>query len=304
MSRLPDTDSTDDPDAPVCPSQAAWDALDASERAAWRARLGPMPLEAQPPIGDPHIDAERLVEDAVGSWFKRRGRRAYIGRGITVYYPEAARFAPDFFVVLDAEPGPRTSWVVAHEGRGLDFVLEIHYAGDRHKDMVANVVRYARLGITEYFVYDVRNATLRGWRLENEPDRYVPVMPQRGRWHAPHLGVELGLVDGRLRFWVEGNLLPLRDEIADTLAAALDAAILRAEAEIATARAEAERAQAEAERAAAEIAAARAEAERAAAELADVRAEALRAKAEAERAAALEREVAALRARLEKTSPG
>lgn len=256
MEPRPSADQARDPGAPLCPSRAAWDALTPAEREAWRTRLGPMPLEAQPPIGDPHIDAERLVEDAMGGWFKRRGRRAYIGRGVTVYYPEAPRFAPDFFVVLDAEPGQRTSWVVVHEGRGLDFVLEIHYAGDRQKDMIENVERYARLGIPEYFVFDVRRGTLRGWRLGDEPGAYVPLMPQRGRWLAPNLGVELGLVNGQLRFWVEGNLLPLREEIEDALAKALDTAIVRAEEEIAAARAataaEAERAAVEAERAAAE----------------------------------------------------
>jgi hypothetical protein len=55
--------------------------------------------------------------DALGNWFRAKRRRAYIGRGITVYYPERQRFAPDLFVVLDAEPGPRRTWVVNREGR-------------------------------------------------------------------------------------------------------------------------------------------------------------------------------------------
>src|SRR5262245_36984624 len=42
------------------------------------------------------------------------------------------------------------AWVVAEEGKGLDFVLEVLHKGDRNKDLVENVERYAQLGIPEY----------------------------------------------------------------------------------------------------------------------------------------------------------
>lgn len=45
--------------------------------------------------------------------------------------------------------------VVADEGKGLDWVLEVVCHGDRRKDLVENVKRYAALGIPEYFIYDV-----------------------------------------------------------------------------------------------------------------------------------------------------
>ena len=75
----------DDPAAePMAPPTEVWARLSPGERAALRLRLGPMTIEASPPVGDAHIDVERLVEDAVGGWLRRRGTRAYIGRGITV----------------------------------------------------------------------------------------------------------------------------------------------------------------------------------------------------------------------------
>jgi hypothetical protein len=40
--------------------------------------------------------------------------------------------------------------VVSAEGKGLDWVLEVHVGGDRKKDAERNVARYARLGIPEY----------------------------------------------------------------------------------------------------------------------------------------------------------
>jgi hypothetical protein len=141
------TEFADDPDAPVAPTLEVWAGLPPAERAAWLTRLGPIPWEAMPPIGDPHINAERDVEDALGGWFRRRGLRAYIGRGLTVYYPGQPRFAPDLFVVFDVEARDRTTWVVPAEGRGLDFVLEVHASGDRAKDMTRHREWFARLGI-------------------------------------------------------------------------------------------------------------------------------------------------------------
>jgi hypothetical protein len=87
---------------PTAPSQAAWDAMTPEARAAALAALGPMPdHEASPPEGDWHIEAVRVSEDALDGQFQKRGRGVYIGRGITVYYPEERRFAPDLFVVPD-----------------------------------------------------------------------------------------------------------------------------------------------------------------------------------------------------------
>ncbi len=248
---------------PIAPPTEVWQRLTPSERTALLARLGPMPQEALPPVGDPHIDAERLVEDAVGGWIRRRRTRAYIGRGITVYYPAEPRFAPDFFVVFDVEEGQRTSWVVDREGRGLDFVLEIHFAGDRAKDLATNVERYARLGIPEYFVFDVSRERIYGWRQAERPGTYVPILPQGGRWRSESLGAELGLVGGALRFFVDAALLPLATEIQAELSRALDDALKRAEREARRAEDEARRAEDEARRAEEEARRAEEEARRA-----------------------------------------
>lgn len=257
---------------PMAPPTEVWQQMTDAERRRVLATLTPIPEELMPPVGDPHINAERIAESSLGGWFRRRGRRAYIGRGITVYYPRERRFAPDFFVVFDVLEGERITWVVDHEGRGLDFALEILFDGDRKKDLERNVVWYARLGIPEYFVYDARKGSIHGWRLEPGRSVYTPVVPQGGRWRAPHLGAELGLEGGRLRFYLDGARLPIADEIEEALAAALDRALQRAEDEARRAEDEFRRAEDEARRAedearradalAAEVAALRAELER------------------------------------------
>jgi Uma2 family endonuclease len=236
----------------MAPSLAAWAAMSEVERNAVLATLVPIPThEALPPESDAHIDAWMDAADALGNWFRAKRRRAYIGRGITVYYPERQRFAPDLFVVLDAEPGPRRTWVVNREGRTLDFVLEVHSHGDKKKDTQRNVTRYAELGIPEYVIYDTDRRTLTGYRLAPDAREYTPVLPQLGRWSSGVLGLSLGVRDGRLRFFDELHVIPFQRELNDELEKALLQAEHNAAAEAERAAAEAERAAAEAERAAA-----------------------------------------------------
>ena len=285
------SESAPSPLAPRAPSAEAWRALTEAERAAWLQRLGPIPArEALPPEGDAHLDAWLDANDALGNWFRAKKRRAYIGRGLTVYYPEEPRFAPDLFVVLEAEPGRRSSWVVSHEGRGLDFALEVYVSGDKRKDSLLNVARYARLGIPEYFLYDAVNCSLTGYRLPAGATKYVPIVPQMGRWPSEVLGLTLGISDRRLRFFDELHVIPFERELNQELMKALN------EAEVARmAQAEA-RAEAEAARMAEATA-------RAEAEVARMIEATGRAEAEA-RADALQAELTSLRAQLRDPSPG
>ncbi|MEO5725894.1 MAG: Uma2 family endonuclease, partial [Byssovorax sp.] len=127
---------------------------------------------------------------------------------------------------VDVDPHQRTTWVVATEGKGLDLVIEVHVAGDRAKDYKTNVERYARLGIAEYFIFDVRALDLRGHRLApaegKKPRAYRPILPQRGRWASAVLGLDLAIDGGKIRFF-HGNA-PLLEaaELADNLGKMLD----------------------------------------------------------------------------------
>lgn len=60
-------------------------------------------------------------------------------------------------------------------------------------------MRYAKLGIPEYFVYDVANQRLRGYRLSDRAREYTPIMPQGGTWSSAVLGLELGCERARGR---------------------------------------------------------------------------------------------------------
>jgi Uma2 family endonuclease len=207
------------------------------------------------------------------AFFESTGRRVYVSSELAVYYPAERRFAPDLFAVCDVETHKRGKWVVSHEKKGLDFVMEVHVLGDSRKDLELNVARYARLGIPEYFIYDRGRQRLHGFRLPHAKARtYEAVLPSGGRLPSRVLGLDLVLEEDRLRFY-QGTayLLESRELVArlERIVQDVEAKADRRSRELAEAeeraRAFEERAAAEAERAAAEAERAAAEAERAAA---------------------------------------
>jgi Uma2 family endonuclease len=221
------------------------------------------------PEGDDHVDGAVGTRDTLRMLYHRSGRKIYVGSGVSVFYPEEERFAPDVIAVTDVEPHNRSSWVVSAEGKGVDFALEVLVSGDRRKDLEGNVVRYASLGISEYFIFDRRKRHLHGYRLASPGLRtYTPIVPQVGRYASRVLGLDLSIVGARLRFYVDTAMVLQSDEIIHALEESVEGMALAREEEAllredAERRAEvAERAREGAERAREEAERAREEAER------------------------------------------
>ncbi|HYI02113.1 MAG TPA: Uma2 family endonuclease [Hyalangium sp.] len=237
---------------PQAPSQQEWDAMSPAERERVLAALPGEVTDAEmsPPEGDRHFRAKVRALDALRGYFTRQRRRVYLAAELPVYYPAERRFAPDLLAVLDVETHERDRWVVSAEGKGLNFVLEVHVGGDRKKDAEQNVERYARLGIPEYFIYDRGRQRLLGWRLP-APDAkvYAPILPQHGRYASEHLGLELQVEDGRLRFWAGHAPLLESEEFITRLEELMAGLQQRADEEARRAQEEAQRAQEEARRA-------------------------------------------------------
>ena len=230
-----------DPRDPRAPPQAIWDALDEAARQRVLAALpSEIPL-AEPPEGDHHSLPKYESRSTLDEHFRRLGRSIYLGSELPVYYPGEAMFAPDLIAVLDVDPHLRDHWTVSHEGRGLDFVLEIHVRGSAKKDFEDNVLRFARLGIPEYFAFAPKRGRLAGWRL-GEGGAYQPILPQGGRWASTVLGVDLALDEGQLRFYYGSAVLLDARGLIDKLAVMVDAATRRAEEEAQRAEEEAQRA--------------------------------------------------------------
>ncbi|HEX2685770.1 MAG TPA: Uma2 family endonuclease [Kofleriaceae bacterium] len=255
---------------PMAPSVEEWAALSPAERVAVTDSLpGEVTYdEMAMPEGERHFEAKIRALDALRGYFRRHRRRIYLAAEMPTYYPAEPRFAPDLFAVLDASDQVRDKWVVSAEGKGLDWVLEVHVGGDRKKDAERNVARYARLGIPEYFLYDRERNRLAAYRLPAPDARvYTPIVPNHGLYESQVLGLEVRVAEDRLQFyWGTALVLESADLIAQ-LQEMYDQVQRRAE-ETEQLR-EAERQRAEAERARAEAAEQRAEAERARAEAAE-----------------------------------
>ncbi len=206
-----------DPADPRAPPQDVWDALTPEQRDRVVASLpSGMPLDLPPPEGDQHRKPKERARDALDEFFRRIGRRVYVSSELVTYYPGEARFCPDILAVLDVEPHDRQSWVVSREGKGLDLVIEIHVAGSERKDLETNVVRYARLQIPEYFVFDRPKARVLGWRLR-PGSGYERIVPQSGRLRSDVLALDLTVESGLLRFYHGTAPLLFMDELVGRL---------------------------------------------------------------------------------------
>jgi Uma2 family endonuclease len=231
-----------DLDDPRAPTAAQWAGMSEQERARVLATLPTeVPDAVFAPEGDAHRKAKAAGLDELERYFRRIGRKIYLSSELAVFYPGAPRLVPDVLAVLDVEPGERQSWNVEKEGKGLDFVLEMHVAGDRAKDHEVNVERYAALGIPEYFIFNRGRPGLRGYRLPATGARtYKPILPQGGRYVSEVLGLDLMLQGTKLRFCIGDSPLLEADEIIGQLGSMLDQVLAHKE--------EAERGRGEAER--------------------------------------------------------
>ncbi len=214
---------------PRAPSEEQWAAMSAQERARVVEQLpSEIPRETAPE-GDPHRDPKEKALEALREYFRRLRRTGDRSAELPVYYPAERRFAPDIIAVLDVEPQPRNRWVVAHEGKGIDFALEITLEGDRRKDLEENVERYARLGIVEYFILDLKLKRILGYRA-GRTKAYEPVLPQAGRWSSRVLGLDLAVEQGRVRFFAGSAPLPYTEELIARLDTMLDALVKKEQA--------------------------------------------------------------------------
>jgi Uma2 family endonuclease len=217
----------------MAPSQDVWDALTLEERARVVAELPNEVTDAEiaMPGGDRHFQAKTRALDTLRGYFARQRRRIYLAAELPIYYPAEPRFAPDLLAVLEVEDHLRDKWVVSAEGKGLDWVLEVHVGGDRKKDAERNVARYARLGIPEYFLYDRARNQLLAHRLSPEASRYDPIVPHRGRYESRVLGLEIEVARDRLRFFAGTAMLLESDELIVRLEQMLDEVQQRADEE-------------------------------------------------------------------------
>ena len=223
------------------------------------------------PVAETPLHYRRLA-DAAHALFTHYESRpgAYVGVNMMVYDERGnpRRFlSPDVFVAFGVAKRERDIYKLWEE-RAPSFVLEMTSKSTRKEDE-RKMVRYARWGVAEYFLYDPRREyvkpPLRAFELVRGTYRAIPpVTLSNGERGIPSrtLDLELWLEGSVLRFYDQatgGNLwtprqAQLRAEVArsETIAARSEAAAARSEAanarsEAANARSEAANARSEAE---------------------------------------------------------
>ena len=244
----PDPSSSPPLPLPVVPSSETWRAMSAAAREQFQCDAIDA-LNAAPDAmseGRPHYKAKARLVDLLGLHFRTMGRTLYLASELAVAYPEEPVFCPDLLAVLDVpetEDDARLTWVVDDEGRGLDFALEVLHHGDRRKDLVDNVQRYARLSIPEYFIYDQARQQVLGYRLSGGKE-YGRIVPQLGRVRSEILGVDFSVQAGALRVFHGNGELTGTADLVRRLSGMVNDVEDRANEEAARANEEAARAEA------------------------------------------------------------
>ena len=131
----------------------------------------------------------------------------YISGNLLLYYEEGNPrrvVAPDVFVVKGVSSGRRRIYKLWEEGHPPDVVFEVTSPSTRGEDLRTKHDLYARLGVTEYFLFDPLDEYLRppfqGYRLEQ--DRYVALRPAAdGSLWSAVLGLELHVRGEHLRLF-------------------------------------------------------------------------------------------------------
>jgi Uma2 family endonuclease len=158
-----------------------------------------------------------------------------------------AQVVPDNMVVVCNDPiDAQGSYDVPLQPARPFWVFEYVSPSNRRKDYEDSFEKYERLKVPYYLVFYPDNQELTLFHHQGE--KYVSKKPnRRGRLAIPELDMEVGLLDGWVRYWFKGELLPLPadlqrdlDEARQQLAEARQRAET-AEQEVARLRAEIER---------------------------------------------------------------
>jgi Uma2 family endonuclease len=125
---------------------------------------------------------------------------------------------PDNMVVVCDQPiKADSSYNLPLEPVGPFWVLEYVSKNNKRKDYEESFDKYEKeLKVPYYLVFypDDQELTL----YHHDGKKYVSVKPNRhGRLTIPELAVEVALLDGWVRFWHEGKLLPLPGDLQRAL---------------------------------------------------------------------------------------
>jgi Uma2 family endonuclease len=134
---------------------------------------------------------------------------------LLVQYPmprtdKFGQVVPDNMIVVHPEPSKASgSYDIPFEPAGPLCVLEYVSKSNKRKDYDDNMRKYEReLKVPYYLLFYPDAQELTVYRLNKR--KYVSVKPnEAGRLALPKLDLEVALLDGWVRYWYLGELLPL-----------------------------------------------------------------------------------------------
>ena len=138
---------------------------------------------------------------------------------LLVQYPRRGQdrpgqIVPDNMVVLCDKPiDADGSYDVPLQPVGPFWVMEYVSKYNKRKDYEKSFDKYEReLKVPYYLTFYPDNQELTLYHLRGR--KYVSVKPnEHGRYAVPELEMEIALLDGWVRFWYQGALLPLPAEL-------------------------------------------------------------------------------------------
>jgi Uma2 family endonuclease len=145
---------------------------------------------------------------------------------LLLQYPRKGKKRPgqvvpdNMVVVSDKEPQAESSYNLPLEPAGPFWVMEYVSQSNKRKDYEESFDKYEQeLKVPYYllFNHDVQEMIL----YRHNGKKYVSVKPNRhGRCAVKELDIEVALLDGWVRFWYKGELLPLPADLQRDLDAA------------------------------------------------------------------------------------
>jgi Uma2 family endonuclease len=155
----------------------------------------------KPERPDLHVYNELLVQ------YPRRGQK------------RPAQVVPDNMIILrDEEPRVGLSYNVLSEAERPFWVFEYVSKHNKRKDYDEAMRKYEHeLKVPYYLLFNPEAEEVTLYRHNSK--KYVSVKPNRqGRCAVPELEMELALLDGWVRYWYKGELLPLPADLQRQLA--------------------------------------------------------------------------------------
>lgn len=128
------------------------------------------------------------------------------------------KVCPDNMLVVCDEPcRAEGSFAIELEPASPFMVLETVSPRSARKDYVDNFKRYEQdLQVPYCVIFDPARQNLDVFHLDGQHYERVEANTN-GRFPVPEIDLEIGIIDGWVRFWHQGELLPIQPEIQELL---------------------------------------------------------------------------------------